>query len=72
MNKIKSYFFLFLFLFSCNKEDEITRAYIDTYTKLFSISKDNILEIVQNSEFQNLKDYLKHDISLYTITYNTV
>ena len=72
MNKIKSYFFLFLFLFSCNTQDEITRAHIDTYTKLFSISKDNILEIVQNSEFQNLKDYLKHDISLYTITYNTV
>ena len=72
MNKIKSYFFLFLFLISCNIQDEITRAYIDTYTKLFSISKDNILEIVQNSEFQNLKDYLKHDISLYTITYNTV
>ena len=32
----------------------------------------NILEIVQNSEFQNLNDYLKHYISLYTITYNTV
>ena len=45
MNKIKSYFFLFLFLFSCNTQDEITRAHIDTYTKLFSISKDNILEI---------------------------
>ena len=27
MNKIKSYFFLFLFLFSCNTQDEITRAH---------------------------------------------
>lgn len=71
MNKIKSYLILFLFLFSCNNQDELTRAYIDTYTKLFSISKENILEIVQNSEFGNLNEYLQYDISLYTITYNT-
>lgn len=71
MNKIKSYLLLFLLLFSCNNQDELTRAYIDTYTKLFSISKENILEIVQNSEYGNLNDYLQYDISLYTITYNT-
>lgn len=71
MNKIKSYLLLFLFLFSCNNQDELTRAYIDTYTKLFSISKENILEIVQNSEYGNLNEYLQYDISLYTITYNT-
>jgi len=71
MKKIKSYLILFLFLISCNNQEELTRAYIDTYTKLFSISKENILEIVQNSEFENLKNYLKYDISLYTITYNT-
>jgi len=71
MNKIKSYLLLFLFLFSCNNQDELTRAYIDTYTKLFSISKENILDIVQNSEYGNLNEYLQYDISLYTITYNT-
>ena len=71
MKKIKSYLILFLFLISCNNQEELTRAYIDTYTKLFSISKENILEIVQNSEFENLNNYLKYDISLYTITYNT-
>ena len=71
MNKIKSYLLLFLLLFSCNNQDELTRAYIDTYTKLFSISKENILEIVQNSEYGNLNEYLQYDISLYTITYNT-
>ena len=71
MNKIKSYLLLFLFLFSCNNQDELTRAYIDTYTKLFSISQENILEIVQNSEYGNLNEYLQYDISLYTITYNT-
>lgn len=71
MKKIKSYLLLFLFLISCNNQDELTRAYIDTYTKLFSISKENILEIVQNSEFENLNSYLKYDISLYTIIYNT-
>ena len=71
MNKIKSYLLLFLLLFSCKNQDELTRAYIDTYTKLFSISKENILEIVQNSEYGNLNEYLQYDISLYTITYNT-
>ena len=71
MNKIKSYLLLFLLLFSCNNQDELTKAYIDTYTKLFSISKENILEIVQNSEYGNLNEYLQYDISLYTITYNT-
>ena len=71
MNKIKSYLLVFLLLFSCNNQDELTRAYIDTYTKLFSISKENILEIVQNSEYGNLNEYLQYDISLYTITYNT-
>ena len=71
MKKIKSYLLLFLFLFSCNNQDELTRAFIDTYTKLFSISKENILEIVQNSEYGNLNEYLQYDISLYTITYNT-
>ena len=71
MNKIKSYLLLFLLLFYCNNQDELTRAYIDTYTKLFSISKENILEIVQNSEYGNLNEYLQYDISLYTITYNT-
>ena len=58
MKKIKSYLILFLFLISCNNQEELTQAYIDTYTKLFSISKENILEIVQNSEFENLNNYL--------------
>ena len=72
MYKIKAYIFLILILFSCSIQEENTRIHIDTYTKLFSITKDNILEIVQASEFENLEGYLKHDISLYTITYNTI
>ena len=71
MNKIKAYIFLILILFSCSIQEENTRIHIDTYTKLFSITKDNILEIVQASEFENLEGYLKHDISLYTLIYNT-
>ena len=71
MYKIKAYIFLILILFSCSIQEENTRIHIDTYTKLFSITKDNILEIVQASEFENLEGYLKHDISLYTLTYNT-
>ena len=72
MIKIKSYLIIFLLIFSsCDNSDEITRVHIDTYTKLFTITNDNIITIVQNSEFENLKDYLEYGISLYTITYNT-
>jgi len=72
MIKIKSYLIIFLLIFSsCDNSDEITRVHIDTYTKLFSITNDNIITIVQDSEFENLKDYLEYGISLYTITYNT-
>ena len=72
MIKIKSYLIIFLLIFSsCDNSDEITRVHIDTYTKLFTITNDNIITIVQDSEFENLKDYLEYGISLYTITYNT-
>ena len=72
MIKIKSHLIIFLLIFSsCDNSDEITRVHIDTYTKLFTITNDNIITIVQDSEFENLKDYLEYGISLYTITYNT-
>ena len=71
MNKIKSYLLLAILLFSCESQDELTRVHIDTYTKLFSITKDNVITIVQDSEFENLKSYLDYGISLYTISYNT-
>ena len=70
MKKLKILFLLTIFIFSCNN-DEITRAYLDTFTKLFSLSNENILSIVDESEFGNLKSYLEHDIIVYTITYNT-
>lgn len=71
MNKIKSYLLLAILLFSCESQDELIRVHIDTYTKLFSITKDNVITIVQDSEFENLKSYLDYGISLYTISYNT-
>ena len=71
MNKIKSYLLLAILLFSCESQDELTRVHIDTYTKLFSITKDNVITIVQDSEFENLISYLDYGISLYTISYNT-
>ena len=71
MNKIKSYLLVAILLFSCESQDEVTRIHIDTYTKLFSITKDNVITIVQDSEFENLKSYLDYGISLYTISYNT-
>ncbi len=72
MNKIKTLFFIVLFLFSCStNEDETINIHLDEYTKLYSITLEDIEEIVQNSEFQNLKSFLNYGISLYTITYNT-
>ena len=46
--------------FLCNKSNTEIR-----------ITKDNVITIVQDSEFENLKSYLDYGISLYTISYNT-
>jgi pimeloyl-ACP methyl ester carboxylesterase len=70
MKKLRLILFISLFIFSC-QNDEITRAKLNYFSKLFTVSKDNVVEIVSNSEFNNIIGYLEHDISVYTITYNT-
>ena len=70
MKKLRLILFISLFIFSC-QNDEITRAKLNDFSKLFTVSKDNVVEIVSNSEFNNIIGYLEHDISVYTITYNT-
>ena len=70
MNKLKHLIFLLFFIFSCSNE-EINNVHLDGWTKLFSITKENILTVVGQSDFDNLRDYLKYDISVYTITYFT-
>jgi len=72
MNKLKILLITTFFIFSCNNNEEITRVHLDTFTKLFSIDKETILSIVGESEFDNLINYLEYDISIYTITYNTL
>ena len=72
MNKLKILLITTFFIFSCNNNEEITRVHLDTFTKLFSIDKETILSIVGESEFDNLVNYLEYDISVYTITYNTL
>ena len=72
MNKIKSYLLVAILLFSCESQDELTRVHIDTYTKLFSITKDNVITIVQDSEFENLKSYLDYGISSVSYTHLTL
>ena len=67
MNKLKHLIFLLFFIFSCSNE-EINNVHLDGWTKL-SITKKNILTVVGQSDFDNLRDYLKYDISVYTITY---
>ena len=72
MNKLKILLITTFLIFSCNNNEEITRVHLDTFTKLFSIDKETILSIVGESEFDNLVNYLEYDISVYTITYNTL
>ena len=72
MNKLKILLITSFLIFSCNNNEEITRVHLDTFTKLFSIDKETILSIVGESEFDNLVNYLEYDISVYTITYNTL
>ena len=70
MKKLRLILFISLLISSC-QNDEITRAKLNDFSKLFTVSKDNVVEIVSNSEFSNIIEYLEHDISVYTITYNT-
>ena len=63
MNKLKLLIFLLFFIFSCSNE-EINKVHLDGWTKLFSITKENILTVVGQSDFDNLRDYLKYDISV--------
>ena len=72
MNKLKILLITTFLIFSCNNNEEITKVHLDTFTKLFSIDKETILSIVGESEFDNLVNYLEYDISVYTITYNTL
>ena len=72
MNKLKILLITSFLIFSCNNNEEITRVHLDTFTKLFSIDKETILSIVAESEFDNLVNYLEYDISVYSITYNTL
>ena len=71
MKKLRIILFISLFIFSC-QNDEVTKVKLNDFSKLFTVSKDNIVEIVSNSEFNNIIEYLEHDISVYTITYNTI
>ena len=70
--KILSIIFIFsFFIFSC-QTDEISQVKLNDFSKLFTVSKDNVQEIVKTSEFTNLMEYLQYDITVYTITYNTI
>ena len=71
MKKLSIIFVLSFFIFSCQNE-EIFKVKLNDFSKLFTVSKDNILEIVKNSEFTNLMEYLQYDIAVYTINYNTI
>ena len=71
MKKLSIIFIITLFIFSC-QTDEISKVKLNDFSKLFTVSKDNVQEIVKTSEFTNLMEYLQYDITVYTITYNTI
>jgi len=71
MKKLSIIFIFSLFIYSC-QTDEISKVKLNDFSKLFTVSKDNVQEIVKTSEFTNLMEYLQYDITVYTITYNTI
>ena len=63
MKKLSIIFIITLFIFSC-QTDEISKVKLNDFSKLFTVSKDNVQEIVKTSEFTNLKEYLQYDITV--------
>ena len=68
--KFLTFFFFFFLTVSCD-DFEIVPAHLDTYLKLYTQDKGQVMNAVQNSLFDDITKYINYGVSLYTITYNT-
>ena len=72
MSHIKFLIFFFFFFLTVSCDDfEIVPAHLDTYLKLYTQDKGQVMNAVQNSLFDDITKYINYGVSLYTITYNT-
>jgi len=68
--KFLTFFFFFFLTVSCD-DFEIVPVHLDTYLKLYTQDKGQVMNAVQNSLFDDITKYINYGVSLYTITYNT-
>ena len=68
--KFLTFFFFFFLIVSCD-DYEIIPVHLDTYLKLYTQDKGQVMYAVQNSPFDDISKYINYGVSLYTITYNT-
>ena len=70
--KFLTFFFFFFFFLTVSCDDfEIVPVHLDTYLKLYTQDKGQVMNAVQNSLFDDITKYINYGVSLYTITYNT-
>ena len=72
MSRIKFliFFFFFFLIVSCD-DYEIVQVHLDTYLKLYTQDKGQVMNAIQISQFSDIAKYINYGVSLYTITYNT-
>ena len=68
--KFLTFFFFFFLTVSCD-DFEIVPAHLDTYLKLYTQDKGQVMNAIQISQFSDIAKYINYGVSLYTITYNT-
>ena len=68
--KFLTFFFFFFLIVSCD-DFEVIPVHLDTYLKLYTQDKGQVMNAVQNSLFDDITKYINYGVSLYTITYNT-
>ena len=68
--KFLTFFFFFFLIVSCD-DFEVVPVHLDTYLKLYTQDKGQVMYAVQNSPFDDISKYINYGVSLYTITYNT-
>ena len=70
--KFLTFFFFFFFFLTVSCDDfEIVPVHLDTYLKLYTQDKGQVMNAVQNSLFDDITKYINYGVSLYIITYNT-
>ena len=60
--KFLTFFFLFFLIVSCD-DYEIIPVHLDTYLKLYTQDKGQVMYAVQNSPFDDISKYINYGVS---------